>query len=124
MAAHPSLRAQLSARRFMLRRWEYAVLGRPTPYRHDVLRAQKLSLLAGCAVATGLLVFDTAIGSPRHAGIPSDAALVVSRQSGALAVRVDNQLHRVANLTSGRLILGSPVTPVQVEESALAAVAG
>jgi len=99
-------------------------LGRPMPYRHDVLRAQKLSLLAGCAVAAGLLVLDTIMGLSGSAGIPGDAALLVSRQSGALFVRVDGRLHPVANLASARLILGSPVTPAQVEESALAAVAG
>ena len=93
----------------MLRRLEYAVLGRSMPHRYDPLRAQKFSLLAGCAVAAGMLVLDAILGASRHDGIPGDAALVMSRQSGALFVRVDDQLRPVANLTSARLILGSPV---------------
>jgi type VII secretion protein EccB len=124
MAGGPSLRAQLSARRFLLRRLEYAVLGRSMPHRHDCLRAQKFSLLAGGAVAIGLLIVDTILGSSRPDGIPGDAAVVMSRQSGALFVRVDDQLRPVANLTSARLILGSPATPHVIDEAALGNVAG
>ena len=123
MAGRPSLRAQLSAQRFLLRRLEYAVLGRPMPHRHDPLRTQKFALLAGCAVAVGMLVVDTFLGSSRPDRIPGDAALVMSRQSGALFVRVDDELRPVANLTSARLILGSPATPQVIEEAALGSVA-
>jgi type VII secretion protein EccB len=122
MAGRPSLRAQLSAQRFLLRRLEYAVLGRPMPLRHDPLRTQKFALLAGCAVAVGMLVVDTFLGSSRPDGIPGDVGLVMSRQSGALFVRVDDQLRPVANLTSARLILGSPATPHVIEEAALGSV--
>jgi type VII secretion protein EccB len=122
MAGRTSLRAQLSAQRFLLRRLEYAVLGRPMPRRYDPLRAQKFSLLAGCAVATGMLVLDTILGASGHDGIPGDAALVMSRQTGALLVRVDSRLRPVANLTSARLILGSPATPHLVDEAALGGV--
>jgi type VII secretion protein EccB len=123
MAGRPSFRAQLSAQRFLLRRLEYAVLGRPMPRRHDPLRAQKFSLLAGCAVATGVLVLDAVLGASRHYEGPGDAALVMSRQSGALFVRVDDRLRPVANLTSARLILGSPAEPRLVDETALGDVA-
>lgn len=123
MAGRPSLRAQMSAHRFLLRRLEYAVLGRPMPNRRDPLRAQKFSLVAGCAVATGLLVFDVILGSSRHDRIPGDVAVVMSRQSGALFVRADGRLRPVANLTSARLILGSPVTPHLIDDAALRDVA-
>ncbi|BBY65151.1 type VII secretion protein EccB [Mycolicibacterium helvum] len=113
----------MSAQRFLLRRLEYAVLGRPMPQRHDPLRTQKLSLLAGCAVAAGMLVLDAILGFSRPDGIASGAALVMSRQSGALFVRVDDQLRPVANLTSARLILGAPATPQVIDEGALANVA-
>ncbi|WP_445168956.1 type VII secretion protein EccB [Mycolicibacterium sp. Dal123E01] len=124
MAGRPSLRAQSSAQRFVLRRLEYAVLGHPMPQRHDPLRAQKLALLTGCALAAGILVVDLALGGIRHDEIPGDAALVMARESGALFVRVDDQLRPVANLTSARLILGSPATPHLVDEAALQNVAG
>lgn len=123
MAGRPSLRAQLSAQRFLLRRLEYAVLGRSMPQRHDPLRTQKLSLLAGCAIAVGMLVVDVFLGASRSDVIPGDAPLVMSRQSGALFVRVDDRLRPVANLTSARLILGSPATPHMIDEAALVNVA-
>ncbi|MCX2931084.1 type VII secretion protein EccB [Mycobacterium sp. CVI_P3] len=121
MAGRPSLRAQVSAQRFVLRRLEYSILGRAMPSRHDPLRAQKLALLAGCAAAAGMLVLDVILGSARHDKIPDDA-LVMVRQSGALFVRVDGRLRPVADLTSARLILGSPATPRLVDAAALARV--
>ena len=70
-----------------------------------------------------MLVLDAILGSPRHDEIPGDAALVMSRQSGALLVRIDGQLRPVANLASARLILGSPATPNLIDEAALRDVA-
>ncbi|BBY57498.1 type VII secretion protein EccB [Mycolicibacterium sarraceniae] len=93
---------------------------RPVPLRHDPLRAQNLSLLAGCAVAIGMLALDAILGSSRPAVIPDATALVMSRQSGALYVRVDGRLRPVANLASAHLILGSPATPDVLDEAALA----
>ncbi|EHB58329.1 protein of unknown function DUF690 [Mycolicibacterium rhodesiae JS60] len=113
----------MGAHRFLLRRLEYAVLGRQMPNRRDPLRAQKLSLLAGCAVATGMLILDVVLGLSRHDRLPDDADLVMSRQSGTLFVRVDRLLRPVANLTSARLILGSPATPRLVDDAALRSVA-
>lgn len=94
------------------------------PHRRDPLRAHKISLLAGCAIATGMLLLDAVLGASSHGGIPGDAPLVMSRQSGALFVRVDGQLHPVANLTSARLILGSPESPRLADEIVFADVPG
>ena len=124
MAGRPSLRAQSSAERFVLRRLEYGVLGRTMPHRHDPVRVQKLALLAGGAVAAGILVLNALWGASRHDTIPRDAALVMSQNSGALFVRVDDRLRPVANLTSARLILGSPATPHLIDETALGDVTG
>jgi type VII secretion protein EccB len=90
------------------------------PLRHDPVRAQKFALLAGGAVATGMLVLDMILGSSGHAGGGGDAGLLMSRESGALFVRLDDQLRPVANVTSAHLILGSPTTLRLVDESALA----
>lgn len=119
MAGGPSLRTQWSAQRFMLRRFEYAVLGAKMPPRRDPLRAQKLSLLVGYGLGCAVLAVDAILGFSGHGGIPGDAMLVMSRESGGLFVRVDGRLRPVANLTSARLIIGSPVTPQLVDEAAL-----
>ncbi|AKK29128.1 type VII secretion protein EccB [Mycobacterium sp. EPa45] len=124
MAGGPFLRAQWSAKRFAQRRLEYAVLGRKMPPRRDPLRAQKLSLLVGSGVGCVVLVADAVLGASGRSAIPGDAAVVISRQSGALFVRVDDRLRPVANLTSARLILGSPATPQLVDEAALRDTAG
>lgn len=118
MAGGPSLRAQRSARRFTLRRMEYAILGQAMPQRRDPLRWQKFSLAVGCGVAGAALILDAVLGSAGYR-IPADAAVVMSRQTGALFVRVDDRLRPVVNLTSARLILGSPATPHLVDEAAL-----
>jgi type VII secretion protein EccB len=107
----------------LLRRLEYAVLGRSMPHRYDPLRTEKIALLTGGALAIGMTIFDVILGSAGSGGIPRDAALVMTRQSGALFVRVDDQLRPVANLTSARLILGSPATPRLIDEAALGNVA-
>ena len=93
------------------------------PDHLDSLRTQKLSLLAGCALAGAALVLGAIPDWPGHSGIPDDAALVMSRQSGALFVRQDGHFRAVANLTSARLLLGSPATPRLVDETALREVA-
>ena len=93
------------------------------PDHHDPLRTQKLSLLAGCVLAGAALVLGAIPDWPGHSGIPDDAVLVMSRQSGALFVRQDGHFRAVANLTSARLLLGSPATPRLVDETALREVA-
>ncbi|PND56594.1 type VII secretion protein EccB [Mycobacterium sp. ENV421] len=117
--AGPPRRVQLSAQRFLLRRLEYAVLARQMPAWHDPLRARKLSLLVGCGVAGVALVLDTILGSTGRGVIPGDATVVMVRESGALFVRIDDRLRPVANLTSARLILGTPATPRLVDDAAL-----
>ncbi|WP_431233458.1 type VII secretion protein EccB [Mycolicibacterium psychrotolerans] len=102
-----------------MRRLEYAVLARQMPARHDPVRARKLSLLVGCGVAGVAVVLDTILGSTARDVIPGDATVVMVRQSGALFVRIDDRLRPVANLTSARLILGSPATPRLVDDAAL-----
>ncbi|KDE98824.1 hypothetical protein Y900_007645 [Mycolicibacterium aromaticivorans JS19b1 = JCM 16368] len=119
MAGRPPLRAQLSAQRFLLRRLEYAILARQMPTRRDPVRARKIAFLVGCGVAGIAVVLDTILGSAAGRVIPSDATVVMVRQSGALFVRIDDRLRPVANLTSARLILGSPATPRLVDDAAL-----
>ena len=46
-----------------------------------------------------------------------DAAIVMSRESGALYVRVGDTLHPVLNLASARLVTGSAANPRVVNES-------
>ena len=97
---------------------DYAVLGRSMPAEADPLRTHRRSLLAGCAcaVAVGVVTVGLAVLRP----VPGDAALVMSRQSGELFVRVGDDLRPVANLASAYLILGHPATPRLLDGAGLA----
>ncbi|AQT81423.1 type VII secretion protein EccB [Mycolicibacterium litorale] len=124
MSGRPPRRIRSSAHRFQLRRMDYAVVGRHMPQEGDPLRAQRVALLAGCALTVGALVLTTALPAARPGAGAGDAPLVVVKQSGALFARVDQQLRPVANLASARLLLGSPEVPRLVDEAALDELSG
>ena len=119
MARLGSLRAQLRGRRFLLERLDSALLGHPP---QDPFSDQRLSYRLGCLIAVAVLIAAAAMAVFKPAPALDDAPLVMSRQSGALYVRVGSALHPVANLTSARLILGAPVTPQLVDDDRLGSV--
>ena len=78
---------------------------------HDPMRAQSLSFIAGCLLATVVIAVCAILAFVRpHPGL-GDAAIVVSRDSGALYARVGDTLHPVMNLASARLVTGSDARP-------------
>ena len=78
---------------------------------HDPLRAQSLSFIAGCVLAVVAVAVCAILAFLRpHAGL-GDAAIVMSRESGALYVRVGDTLHPVLNLASARLVAGTGAGP-------------
>ncbi len=81
-----------------------------------------MSYQLGCLIAAVMLIAVAAMAVLKPASAPADAPLVLSRQSGALYVRIGPVLHPVANLTSARLILGSPVAPRLVDDDLLGSV--
>ena len=99
---------------------DYAVLGRSMPVARDPLRSKSIALLVGCLLTVGVVVGGAVATVLRPDAEPGDASLVMSRQSGALFVRVDATLRPVANLASARLILGVPATPRIVDDDRLA----
>jgi type VII secretion protein EccB len=117
MAGQPTTRLHVSGYRFLVRRMEHALLRGDVSMLHDPMRAQSLSLIAGCVLAVvgaamcAILAFlrpDTPLG---------DAAVVMSRDTGALYVRVDDTLHPVTNLASARLVAGSAAKPQVVDDA-------
>ncbi len=78
---------------------------------HDPMRAQSFSLIAGCVLAVVAVAVCAILAFLRpHAGL-GDAAIVMSRESGALYVRVGDTLHPVLNLASARLVAGTGAGP-------------
>ena len=124
MAGLGSRWAALSGRRFLLRRMDYAILGRSMPAVGDPLRADALALPVGCLLALAVLVGSAGMAVLRPAAGLGAAPLVMSRGSGALFVRVGQDLRPVANVTSARLILNEPAQPRVVDEDRLGPASG
>ena len=77
----------------------------------DPIRAQSLSFVAGCVLATVLVAVCAILAFLRpNAGL-GDAVIVMSRDSGALYVRVGDTLHPVSNLASARMVAGGDGRP-------------
>ena len=90
---------------------EHALLRGDIRMLHDPMRAQSLSFIAGCVLAIVVVAGCAILAFLRpNAGL-GDAAIVMSRDSGALYVRIGDTLHPVLNLASARLVTGSAARP-------------
>lgn len=121
MGGTPTTRLQVSGYRFLIRRMEHALVRGDTRMLDDPLRAQSFSLVAGCVLAAIAVAACAILAFIRPHGAIGDAAIVLSRDTGALYVRIDDTLHPVLNLASARLIAGTPATPHLVSEAAISA---
>lgn len=99
---------------------EHALLRGDIGMRHDPLRAQSLSFAAGCVLTVVIVGVCVVLAFLRPAGTVSGAAIVMSRDSGALYVHMDGTLHPVPNLASARLITGSSARPALVDAAQIA----
>jgi type VII secretion protein EccB len=106
-------RYQVTGWRFLDRRLEHALVRRDTRMIDDPQRAQAGPLMLGLVLAVvgclGAVVWS--LFSP--GGQVRDAKIVANKDTGALYVRVGDRLDPVTNLTSARLITGSPDKPVR-----------
>lgn len=112
-------RHQVTGWRFVMRRIASGVALHDTRMLVEPLRTQSRSVLMGVLVViTGLLgCFIFSLVRPN--GSVGNSIVLADRDSSALYVRVNDQLHPVLNLTSARLIAGEPVTPTTVRSAAL-----
>lgn len=90
---------------------EHALLRGDMRMLHDPMRAQSLSLIAGCVLAIVVVAGCAILAFLRPNTGLGDAAIVMSRDSGALYVRIDDTLHPVLNLASARLVTGNVARP-------------
>ncbi len=108
---------QVSGWRFLYRRLQHALVRRDTRMIDDPQRAQAGPLLLGLVLATVIGVGAVVLGLFSPGGLVKDAKIVVDKESGALWVRVGDQLNPVTNLTSARLIVGRPENPVKASSA-------
>ena len=101
-----------------MRRMEHALVRGDVRMLDDPLRAQSLSLIAGCILAVVAVAGCAILAFLRPAGELS-SPIVMSRESGALYVRIDDTVHPVLNLASARLVAGTAANPEMVSEAAI-----
>ncbi|MEV6280165.1 type VII secretion protein EccB [Nocardia sp. NPDC051832] len=111
---------QVSGWRFLLRRIEHALVRRDTSMRDDPGRGRSTALSIGFALACVVIAGAAVLAFFKPAKTMGNARIVADKETGALYVRVDDRLHPALNLTSARLIIGSPDKPVQVSRAELA----
>lgn len=119
MARQPTTWLHVSGYRFLLRRMEHALVRGDVRMLDDPIRGQSLSFTAGCILAVVVIAVGVVLGIMRPHRALGDAPIVMSRESGALYVRIGDSLHPVLNLASARLVAGTPANPEVVGESAI-----
>jgi type VII secretion protein EccB len=85
----------------------------------DPLRAQSLSLAAGCVLAAITVAVCAILAFLQPSGNVGGAEVVMARESGALYVRIGDTMHPTFNIASARLITGVAGKPELVSTSAL-----
>ena len=119
MAGKSTTGLQVSGYRFLVRRMEHALVRGDVRMLNDPLRAQSLSMVAGCVLATIALAVCAVLAFLQPRGDVGSAAIVVARESGALYVRIGDTMHPALNLASARLITGVADKPALVSASAI-----
>jgi type VII secretion protein EccB len=112
-------RLHVSGYRFLVRRMEHALVRGDVRMLDDPLRAQSLSLIAGCILTAIAIAGCAVLAFVRPQGALGNEPIMVVRESGALYVRVGDIVHPVLNLASARLVTGTPSNPVGVSQSAI-----
>lgn len=112
-------RHQVTGWRFAMRRIASGVALHDTRMLTDPLRTQSRSVLMGALIAITGLIGCFVFSLIRPNGAVGTNTVLADRDTSALYVRVDDQLHPVLNLTSARLIDGQAVQPARVGSAAL-----
>ncbi len=115
----PTTKPQVSGYKFLVRRAEHALIFADARMIHDPLARLRRSLVLGVIACALFALGAGAMAMFKPRADPGDAP-IVRAESGGLYVRVGETYHPVLNLTSARLIAGSPVDPVRGADEVLA----
>jgi type VII secretion protein EccB len=119
MGLRLTTKVQVSGWRFLLRRVEHAIVRRDTRMFDDPLQFYSRSVGLGIAIAVMILVGAVLLAYFKPQGKLGGTTLLTDRATNELYVILSGQLHPVYNLTSARLVLGSPAEPAAVKSSEL-----
>ncbi|MBU3065398.1 type VII secretion protein EccB [Nocardia sp. NEAU-G5] len=120
MPAQLTTRAQVNGYRFLLQRFEHALVRRDVRMLHDPMRIQFRSMITGLVLAVLCTGGCAVLAFIHPQGQVGEAKIIMGSDSGAMYAMVGNTLHPVLNLASARLITGSSETPTSVKDSKLA----
>lgn len=112
-------RHQVTGWRFVMRRIASGVAMHDTRMLVDPLRSQSRAVLMGVLLLITGVIGCFVFSFIRPSGAAGDDAVLADRDTAALYIRVNNELHPVLNLTSARLIADQPLNPTQVKSSEL-----
>ncbi|WP_280352578.1 type VII secretion protein EccB [Nocardia abscessus] len=110
---------QISGWRFLLRRIEHALVRRDASMIDDPQRGRSTALSIGIALACVIIAGAAVLAFFKPAKKVGESKIVAEKDTGALFVRLNNRLFPALNLTSARLIVGSPDNPVKVSRDEL-----
>ncbi|WP_245670768.1 type VII secretion protein EccB [Nocardia flavorosea] len=110
---------QVSGWRFLLHRIEHALVRRDASMIDDPQRGRSTALMIGVVLACVGVAGAAVLAFFKPAKPVGDSRIVADKDTGALYVKIDGRLHPALNLTSARLIIGSPENPQKVSSSEL-----
>ena len=119
MGLRLTTKVQVSGWRFLLRRVEHAIVRRDTRMFDDPMQFYSRSVSLGIVIAVMILVGAVLLAYFKPQGKLGSTTLLTDRATNELYVLLSGQLHPVYNLTSARLLLGSPSNPEAVKSSEL-----
>ena len=114
-------KVQVSGWRFLLRRVEHAIVRRDTRMFDDPLQFYSRAVSAGIVIAVLVCLGAALLAYFKPLGKRGGDSLLVDRTTNQLYVVMPGtgQLRPVYNLTSARLVLGNPGTPMAVKSDEL-----
>lgn len=118
----PTTKTQVSGHRFMRRRVEHGLIFGDVRMIHDPLGSRRRAVIFGLVAVLMISGIMGLFAWMRPNPDPGDAP-ILRASDGTLYVRVGDAVHPVTNLTSARLITGSPAEPVRVGDEHLTAIA-
>lgn len=111
---------QVSGWRFLLHRIEHALVRRDASMIDDPQRGRSTALMVGVVLACVGIAGAAVLAFFKPAKSASDSPIVADKDTGALYVKIGSRLHPALNLSSARLITGSPANPQDVSKDEIA----
>lgn len=119
MGLRLTTKVTVSGWRFLLRRVEHAIVRRDTRMFDDPLQYYSRSVAVGIVVSILVLLGAVLLAYFKPQGKLGNSNLVADRATSQIYIILSGRLHPVYNLTSARLVLGSPSTPTPVNPNDL-----